>query len=79
MGTHSIKNVPNPVDPQDAGTKAYVGDRLSSGRILQLGGSMRDHKDMGIHGIKNVANPVNPQDATIKAYVGRLKQMCITT
>lgn len=43
MGIHSIKNVANPVDTQDATTKDYEDSCVSSGRVLWLNGYEGPH------------------------------------
>ncbi len=77
VGTKTIKNVVNPVNPQDAATMDYVDTEIvalnltGTGPYLRLSGAdtMLGQLDMGGFDIVNQLDPTNPQDGATKNYV----------
>jgi hypothetical protein len=68
MGNNNIINVVDPVNNQDAATKAYV-DSGDTTKVSKSGDTMNGVLNMGNNNIINVVDPVNNQDAATKAYV----------
>ena len=64
MDDHFINNLPNPVNDQDAATKAYADTRLFIG-----GGTMMGDIQMTDNRIIGLSDPINNQDAATKWYV----------
>ena len=76
MGNNEIKNLKDPVNNQDAGTKKYIDAEISKLPkpdidVLKLDGSkaMTGALDMNNNGIKNLKDPVNNQDAGTKKWI----------
>ena len=76
MNNNEIKNLKDPVNDQDAGTKKYIDAEISKlpkpdTDILKLDGSkaMTGALDMKNNGIKNLKDPVNNQDAGTKKWI----------
>jgi len=68
MANHFITNLLDPVNPQDAATRAFV--LSTTGAFLPLsGGTMSGVINMGNHKITNLTDPTNAQDAATKFYV----------
>ena len=76
MSNHSIFNLTNPINMQDASTKAYVD--LSNANMLNTigsnfaalsGATFSGIVSLGANKITNLANPINSMDAANKAYV----------
>ena len=76
MGNNEIKNLKDPVNNQDDGTKKYIDAEISKlpkpdTDVLKLNGSkaMTGALDMNNNGIKNLKDPVNNQDAGTKKWI----------
>ena len=80
MNNFHINRVADPINPQDAATKAYVdgmvADIEGGGGGGGGGDDLGDHVadmwlDMSNYHINQVADPINPQDAATKSYVDK--------
>ena len=76
MGNNEIKNLKDPVNNQDAGTKKYIDAEISKLPkpeidVLKLDGSkaMQGNLYMNNNKIKNLKDPVDNQDAGTKKYI----------
>lgn len=61
-----IKNIGNPVDPQDAVTLSYLESVTDT---VNLAGVLEKGNDGGSNQIKNIANPTDAQDAVTLSYL----------
>ena len=76
MGNNEIKNLKDPVNNQDAGTKKYIDAEISKlpkpdTDVLKLDGSkaMQGNLYMNNNEIKNLKDPVDNQDAETKKWI----------
>ena len=76
MGNNEIKNLKDPVNNQDAGTKKYFDAEISKLpkpeiNVLKLDGSkaMQGNLYMNNNNIKNLKDPVDNRDAGTKKYI----------
>jgi len=70
MGNHYIKDVKDPLHPQDAATKKYVDSR---------GPAITGNLQMEDYQIKSIKDPTDPQDAATKNYVDTRRRKPIIT
>lgn len=68
MNDHTIINVTDPVDPQDAATKAYVDSQTGSPSQWSTFPAVQN-VDMDSNKLINLTDPTSAQDAATKAYV----------
>jgi len=70
MGNHNIKDVKDPLQPQDAATKNYVDSRG-----ITITGDLK----MDYHRIKVLRDPTDPLDAATKRYVDNQRRKPVIT
>lgn len=65
----NITDVADPVNPQDAATKAYIDGYVSPGSTQTLAEVLAEGSDANSLNITNLADPVSNQDAATKIWV----------
>ena len=70
MNTHTITNLSEPIEPQDATTRGYVKN-FTRNNFLKLDGTNNMEGDLNAdnHKIINLSNPVDDGDVIIKSYL----------
>lgn len=71
-GAHNITDLADPVNDQDAATKAYVDTTVALITFPTFSDLLLDNNDAGSSSITNLADPTDAQDATTKSYVDTL-------